>query len=213
MIYNFWTVLIILLFFGTICFCGKREFFDEPGKVTINESLLVEEYLEGSDHNFIGFIVNGNVHKICFLDEINVENEAGQIFGKGFKTHTPTPKHEIELMAEKISQKIASSFNIVRSPFMASYRSDLDGNLYLIEIHLDLGGDLLIENLFHSALNINFTEIAVKMAVGNMKLPAAIEVKPSAVIFDVGLGLVSDRKCRVVTADTQEELEMLINGS
>ena len=44
MIYNFWTVLIILLFFGTICFCGKREFFDEPGKVTINES--GERYIE-----------------------------------------------------------------------------------------------------------------------------------------------------------------------
>lgn len=179
---------------------------------TINERLVVEEYLAGSDHSFIGFVDNGNVHKICFLDEINAENEAGKVFGKGFKTHTRSPEHDVELEADIISQKIVSNFNIIRSPFMASYRSDLEGNLYLIEIHLDLGGDLLIENLFPSALNINFTELAVKMAVGNMKLPAAIEVKPSAVIFDEGLGLVSDRKCRVVTSDTQEELEMVLNG-
>ena len=29
--YNFWTLLLIILFFTTTCYCGKKEFFDEPG--------------------------------------------------------------------------------------------------------------------------------------------------------------------------------------
>ena len=44
MIYNFWTISILILFIGTTCYCGKREFFNEPGEVITNEN--GERYIE-----------------------------------------------------------------------------------------------------------------------------------------------------------------------
>ena len=36
--YNFWTISIILMFIGMTFYCGKKEFFDQPGKVIVNEN-------------------------------------------------------------------------------------------------------------------------------------------------------------------------------
>ena len=44
MIYNVWTVSIILLFLGTTYYCGRREFFDEPGTIKYDEN--GERYIE-----------------------------------------------------------------------------------------------------------------------------------------------------------------------
>lgn len=178
---------------------------------TINEKLILEKYIPGADYSFISFVESGEVHCICMLDEINLEDADGRVFGKGFKTHAPSKNHNFEKMAGVISGNIVRSLNIIRSPFMVSFRSDLDGNLFLMEVHLDMGGDLLIEKLFPSALKINFQELAVQMAVGKVNFPLLIEVYPSAVIFDEGSGLVSEKSCKVITTDTQGELEALFN--
>ena len=44
MVYNFWTVALILILLSTTFYCGKREFFDEPGTVLINDD--DERYIE-----------------------------------------------------------------------------------------------------------------------------------------------------------------------
>jgi len=38
MLYNVWTVSIILLFLGTTYYCGRREFFDEPETIKYDEN-------------------------------------------------------------------------------------------------------------------------------------------------------------------------------
>ena len=178
---------------------------------TVNGRLVLEKYLPGVDFSFISFVEMGVVHRICMLDEINSEDPAGKVFGKGFKTHTPPLHYDFEGIAEALAEKIVRSLNIVRSPFMVSFRSDLAGNLFLMEVHLDMGGDLLIEKLFPNALKINFQELAVQMAVGKTNFPMLIDVYPCAVIFEEGAGLVSERSCKVITAETQGELELVLN--
>lgn len=177
---------------------------------SINGKILVEEFISGSDYSFVGFVEDSLVQRVCLLEEINGVDETGKVYGRGFKTYTPLPNYDIQLKLDKLSQKISSIFNIERSPFMASYRLDSSGNIYLIEIHLDIGGDALIESFFPIALSINFPELAVKMAAGNASFPESIDVKPSAVIFDKGKELISDRKFETFRADTQEELDILI---
>ena len=48
------------------------------------------------------------------------------------------------------------------------------------------------------------------MAAGNTSFPESIDVKPSAVIFNRGKELISDRKFETFRADSQEELDILI---
>lgn len=179
---------------------------------TVNDGLVLERYLPGADLSFISFVERGEVHSICYLDEINSEDSRGRVFGKGFKTHTPVAIHDFKEKARVIADSIVGGLCLTRTPFMVSFRSDHDGNLFLMEVHLDLGGDLLIEKLFPKALNVNFPELAVEMAAGSVKLPISINVSPYAVIFEEGAGLVSEKNCCVISADTQDQLEILIDG-
>ena len=191
----------------------KKQFIEAisyASKTTLTKKILVEDYIEGTDYSFIGFVENGEVRRVCILEEINGVDKAGKVYGRGFKTFTPLADIDIALELEKISQKIISSFNITRSPFMASFRFDQIAKLYLIEIHLDIGGDALSENLFPVALNINFPELAVSMAAGGSTFPKDINIKPSAVIFDRGSKLISERGYKIFEAETQKELDILL---
>ena len=53
---------------------------------------------------------------------------------------------------------------IERSAFMISFRSDSKNDLKLMEVHLDLGGDLMIEAFYPKALPFDFLKLAVELA-------------------------------------------------
>lgn len=177
---------------------------------TINEMVVLEKYIPGSDISFISFVENGKVYSVCYLNEINSEDMKGRVYGKGFKTYDIDNNHNLKTKVNAEVDKIVKSLEIMRSPLMVSFRSDNEGNIFLVEVHLDLGGDLLIEKLFPNALDLDFTELAVNMASGNVNHPINIQVSPSAVLFEDGSQLVSEKDCNIVLASTFKELEVLI---
>ena len=71
-------------------------------------------------------------------------------------------------------------------------------NLRLIEVHLDIGGDLMIEAFYPKAFNFDFLKFAVEMAVGINKTPIDLRVKPTAIYYNEGDGLISDRGYKVL---------------
>jgi biotin carboxylase len=173
---------------------------------TVNGKIIIEEFLEGPDLSLVSFVADGKLFSICLLDEINIERKDGYLIGKGFKTHSPD-RNNWKLQAHDIAKKIISTFNIDRSAFMVSFRSDSKNNLRLMEVHLDLGGDLLIEEVYPKALPFDFLELAVCMATGNIKLPNNFKIKPTAIFYDKGDDLVSDRGYTVFSADSHQSLE------
>ena len=176
---------------------------------TINKKIIVEEFLKGPDLTFVSFVRDGRLCPICLLDEINIEQEDGSIIGKGYKTH-PISESNWMLQANKISQQIMSIFKIERSAFMVSFRVDSKNDLRLIEVHLDLGGDLLIEEIFPKALPFDFLEFSVHMSVGSKECPNYFDIKPTAIYYDKGDGLLTDRNYRVFTANSHQKLEKQI---
>ena len=90
---------------------------------------------------------------------------------------------------------------------MVSFRVDSKNNLRLMEIHLDLGGDLLIEELYPKAFPFDFLELSVEMATGNIRCPNDFKIKPTAIFYDEGDGLLTNRGYAVYTADSDQALE------
>ena len=176
---------------------------------TVNGKIIVEEFLKGPDLTFISFIRDGELYPICLLDEINMEQEDGSIVGIGYKTHS-RGKNNWMLQANKISKKIMAQFKIERSSFIASFRVDSKNNLKLIEVHLDLGGDLLIEEVFPKALPFDFLEFLVHMSVGNGEFPNYFDIKPTAIYYDKGEGLLTDRNYKVFVASSYKKIEKKI---
>ena len=173
---------------------------------TINKKVLLEEFLKGPDLSLVSFVNNGKLCPICLLEEINIENKDGTLFAKGYKTHE-SDSNNWKHQAYDIAKKIISEFNIERSAFMISFRSDSKNDLKLMEVHLDLGGDLMIEAFYPKALPFNFLKLAVELASGKAKCPVNFNVKPTAIYYNEGHGLLSDRDYKVFTADTNQMLE------
>lgn len=173
---------------------------------TINKKILLEEFLKGPDLSLISFVSEGQLFPLCLLEEINIEKKDGTLSPRGYKTHDSDNDNWTK-QAQEIAKKIISKFNIERSAFMISFRSDSNNNLRLIEVHLDIGGDLMIEAFYPKAFHFDFLKLAVEMAVGVAKCPANIKVKPTAIYYSEGNELSTDRNYKIFTANTNHMLE------
>ena len=174
---------------------------------SINGKVIIEDYLSGSDFTLISFVSKGRLFPIIALDEINDESIDGKIKSCGYKTHDPGLGKDFKLQAQKISQELIEAFNIYSSPFMSCFRANEDGELKLIEIHLDLGGDLLIEQLFPNALNFDYSETAVKMATGQSHFNYDLTITPTAIFYDSGTKLLNRRGFKLITGRNNSELK------
>jgi len=173
---------------------------------TINNKILLEEFLQGPDLSLISFVNDGQLFPVCLLEEINIEGKDGTMSAKGYKTYN-SDLNNWSQQAHHIANNIISEFNIKRSAFMISFRADSNKNLKLIEVHLDIGGDLMIEAFYPKAFNFDFLKLAVEMAVGIRETPLNLKVNPTAIYYNEGDGLLSDRGYKVFTADTMQILE------
>jgi len=173
---------------------------------TINNKILLEEFLQGPDFSLISFVNDGQLFPICLLEEINIEKKDGTISAKGYKT-CDSGLNNWTQQAHHIAHNIISEFNIQRSALMISFRSDSNKNLKLIDVHLDIGGDLMIEAFYPKAFNFDFLKLAVEMAVGVSRGPLDIKVKPTAIFYNEGDALLADRGYKVFTANTPQILE------
>lgn len=173
---------------------------------TINNKILLEEFLQGPDLSLVSFVNDGQLFPICLLEEINIEEKDGTLSAKGYKTYGPDINNWTQ-QAHDIAQKIILEFNIECSAFMISFRSDSKKNLRLIEVHLDIGGDLMIEAFYPKAFTFDFLKLAVEMAVGRPENQIDLKIKPTAIYYNEGNGLLSDRGYKVFTANTMQILE------
>lgn len=182
-------------------------------KNTINKKILIEEFINGPDLTFISFVNNGRLFPICLLEEINIENKEGRISGKGFKTHHSDNFNWMQ-QAQKIAKKIISKFKIKCSPLSISLRPDFKNNLKLIEVHLDIGGDSLIEGLFPKALSFDYMKFVVEVATSKVKISIDIKVKPTAIFYKSFskklMRFKTDGMFKVFTASTSQILERKI---
>lgn len=178
---------------------------------TINNKILFQEYIPGIDISFIAFVKNNLLQPICYLEELNSLNISNKIYGKGFKTLDHNKYSNIISNLNSIAHNIIKALNIHHSPLNLSFR--FDGNiLYLIEIHLDIGGDLLMEQLLPAALNIDYAEVAIKQSV--METSFYYEYQnptPTAILFSEGDELISNKDFNILRANSYSELDNFIS--
>ena len=178
-------------------------------ETTINKKIIIEDYLEAPDLTLVSFVNKSKLFPVCFLEELNEENEDGTISPKGFRTFDVNINNWYS-QAKDITSNIVSIFKIERSPLLVSFRPNLDGDLRIVEVHLDLGGQLVIDTLYPAALPFDFLELAVEMATENVNIPDEYDVRPTAIIYNSGGGLIKERGCQIFNADSNQSLDSKI---
>jgi carbamoylphosphate synthase large subunit len=180
-------------------------------KATMDETILIEEYLPGKDYSLISLVSDSELLPICLLEEINKLNLSdGTISGQGFKTFSDSKDNQLQKEAHQLAKDLIDSYKISRSPLLINFRQDQKGKLHLIEIHLDFGGDLLIEGFYPKALSYDFLETALNVMAGGDVPNLSDYIKPTAILFKKGDSINRKRGFKTFSANTQEELEQEI---
>ena len=183
----------------------------EAFKLSLNNRILIEDYIEGIDLQLIGFVASGKLTVFSIIEELNVFNSKGKLNGRGMKTFDIENNQAIVSEIIKQCQMIINGFKITMSPFMASFRvKNLDA--YLIEIHLDIGGDLLLEHLMPATLGVNYADLLVEFSMKKVKEISSSFLSPAAIVFENSQELISNREYQVIEADSFSNLEIKVSN-
>lgn len=115
-------------------------------KYSDNNSVVIQEKIEGKDVVLIGAVRNNKFHKLTIIDEIN------SIKNKIIKRHSyQNPSKNLNLKLKKKLIKVANTvvkvFKLNNTPLSLSFRINKKNKLYLIEINLEISGELIHEKL------------------------------------------------------------------
>jgi len=141
--------------------------FSLTSSVSDNQEVLLQKYIDGVDVGVFTIFNKNSFKIIATLDEINTLDEEFKV--KAIGLHTPSLILQNPLVMKKINS-IISTFNKLlpnEQYFSAfSFRIDKNNNIFLIEIHTDLTGDLVMDKLLPSAnFNFNFFKLYINFLI------------------------------------------------
>ena len=183
---------------------------DNAIKFSVTKTALIESFVEGIDIELVGFVKNKKLEVFCMVEEINLMRKSGEIYGKGMKIYDECSNQHLANLCIHASNKIIDLFNIEHSPFMSAFRVNSSG-AYLIELHLDIGGDLLLEHLLPYSLSCNYAKVILNYCVNSNYSLKKTAPLPAAIIFDEGSNLVTEKSFNLIKADNFLELDQLVN--
>ncbi len=138
-------------------FCSSIE-------ASYNNKIIIQSYEEGCDVTLMGFAVDGRLHPIILLDEINHFDSTGKIEQLGIIV--PSLKDGKKEIIYEYAQGIIDKFNIQSCIFNMSCKVTPDNTIKMIEIHLDLGGDRILDDLLPNSINIDYIDLAIRIMSG-----------------------------------------------
>ena len=120
-----------------------------------------------------------------FKEWNRIIDKDNSIVGLGVSIPSVINKKVIVDNIEKIISKFSSFFLNIESLLIMSFRISLDGNIKIIELHADLGGDLIADKLLpKSNSNVDFFEMVVKSSISTFNSINIFGLNPAALIYD-----------------------------
>ncbi len=184
--------------------------YDIAKECSLNGLVMIQDYIPGSDVALMGLVQDGDLIPITLLDEINKIDKNGQVYGAGFAIPSIMSRTDIEQKLIEMAKKVISSFALQNTFFNLSCRMDNKGNLALIEIHLDLGGDLILDQLIPAATDFDLLKIAISGLAGESINKIAFTCKPTAIIYGEGDDIISERPFKILQASDRISLQEMI---
>lgn len=163
--------------------CTKEEDFEKRLKqavsVSANQKVEVEEYLSGIDVSCLCYVNEGVAQDIAWWDELVGIAIDGAIVGLGVSVPSVIEGTSILIKAKGLITKLMSTFKEIRALLIFSLRISSDGDISIIEIHADLGGDLIADVLLPASNEaFNFFNLAVEVATGGAGQQSKINFAP-----------------------------------
>ena len=182
-------------------------------KYSLDGFIDIEEYIEGDDVSFLSFIKKGEIKTQLIVDEINSIDATGLHYGIGYAIPSKYSNTDLENKITNLAKSLIDIFKLSTTTFNFSCRISKNKEPVLIEIHLELGGDLVWDVLIPKSVNVDILSDGIRILSGLNRSSPNYKIKPTAVIYHPGSKLITDRSYDIIQAIDREELEVKLNNS
>jgi formate-dependent phosphoribosylglycinamide formyltransferase (GAR transformylase) len=173
-----------------------------------NGKINIEEYVEGYDVSLISIVKNRKFIPFILLDEINRRDEHGHFYGRGFASPSSFTGTKQEEAVVELARQCAEKLDLHTTAFLVSMKIKENGKPALIEIHLDLGGDLIFEKLMPQSASRDLLFIIIKVLADLENSPEMeIFYRPAALLFGRQNGQADFNNTVVLRKATLKELK------
>ena len=153
-----------------------------------NGIVEVEEFIEGYDCTYLAWLEYGEFTTILTWDELINFDESGCLYSIGISTPSISLTLNQFLKLKEVINKFAQLFPDIRTLVAFSFRVDAEGEPWLIEVHADITGDLILDKLAPASTGCNFLlEITKLLIDGKMnsgfRMKCMDLIKPTALIY------------------------------
>ncbi|MDX1957932.1 MAG: ATP-grasp domain-containing protein [Leptospiraceae bacterium] len=139
-----------------------------------NKSGYAEEYIQGKEITVLGFVQGKKFHLVSISDKITTESPP---FLE--KTHiVPSTSRELAGEVILICNEIIKATGLDDSPFVAEFKVNQRGDIYLIECVPEIGGEFLADALIPNQFKYDYFFNYVKLILGKKISRPKIDWKP-----------------------------------
>lgn len=115
-------------------------------KFSQDKKTVIQQYVKGNDVVVMGIIKKKRFILLAIIDEINIIKD-GEIKRHSFRCPSKIINNHLQNRINKIIKKIIRIFKLDNCPLNLSFRIDANKQIYLIEINLEISGELIHEKL------------------------------------------------------------------
>jgi hypothetical protein len=155
-----------------------------------NNYVEAEDFIEGYDCSFLSWIEDGSSSILFGWDELIGFDKCNNLFQHGISMPSISSIDNKKLKKiEETLNHFATFFLNTKTLIAFSFRVDSDGSPWLIEVHADLTGDLILDKLVPASIGNDILLDITKLFIQNesdidLILENCAVQKPTAVLFN-----------------------------
>ncbi len=169
-----------------------NSYFDKFHKIKI----VKEEFISGRDFCLGAIIFEKELLPLTLLEEVHDINKFGKIFSKGIISIPPELDYELLDKITNQSILITKILDINKSFVWISFKYTTKKEIFFIEIHLDMGGDFVLDYLLPKATGKdNIIDEFLKIYLfGKKYYKGMLDLKLTSMKFDKGEIMTHDKR-------------------
>jgi hypothetical protein len=188
--------------------------FEAARAASLTGRVSVEGYVPGLDVGLVSVVREGALHPITLIDEWNELDASGHVRPRGVAAPSRFSGRPEEARVLALARGLIAHFGLRTTAFMMACRITPAGQPVLTEIHLDLGGDRILDDLLPASATFDVLTHAIALLTersASMVPPGAFQ--PAGILFD-GDDDAGDpsparrRSARVLIADDRPALDL-----
>lgn len=124
---------------------------------------LLEEFIEGNEVTVLGFVQNGKFQLVSISDKVTTS------YPPFLEISHRLPTTQIKSLGELklICQNIVSLTGLENSPLVAEFKITPRGEIYLIEVMPEIGGEYIADHLIKEFYSYDYFKNYVQLLLGN----------------------------------------------